>query len=154
VTIWKPKPFIRVKVLGLAWRGERLLAGEVEDSAGRVTGVRPLGGCVEFGETREQAIAREFREELGCSATITGPWHAFENIFEHEGHIGHEFVFAANVALGDPALYARETIRYLEDDGLTCTAGWYLPTGLPDGVALYPEGLLALIEAGAVSPGG
>jgi NADH pyrophosphatase NudC (nudix superfamily) len=69
MAIWKPKPFIRVKVLGLVWRGDELLAGEVEDSSGRVTGVRPLGGCVEFGETREAAIRREFQEELGCAVT-------------------------------------------------------------------------------------
>jgi hypothetical protein len=85
VAIWKPKPFIRVKVLGLVWRGSELLAGEVENSAGQVTGVRPLGGCVEFGETREEALRREFREELGCETIVSGPWHSLENIFEHEG---------------------------------------------------------------------
>lgn len=154
MAIWKPKPFIRVKVLGLAWRGDQLLAGEVENSEGRVTGVRPLGGCIEFGETREEALQREFQEELGCTAALTGPWHALENIFEHEGNIGHEFVFAANVRLGDPKVYAARRIDYLEDDGATCSAGWFSPARLPQGVSLYPEGLLALIASGAISRGG
>lgn len=149
---WKPAPFIRVKVIGLAWRDEALLAAEVEDSAGRVKGVRPLGGAVEFGETREQAIEREFREELGCAVTVTGPWHSFENIFEHEGNVGHEFIFAANVELGDQRLYALDTIPFLEDDGARCSAGWFLPAALPDGLELYPAALEALIEEGIVRP--
>jgi len=152
VAIWKPKPFIRVKVLGLVWRGDRLLAGEVEDSAGRVTGVRPLGGCVEFGETREEAIRREFQEELGCAASLTGPWHCLENIFEHEGNIGHEYVFAANIGLEDTSLYARDRIEYLDDDGAVCSVSWFSPDRLPGGVALYPTGLLPLIERGVVRP--
>jgi hypothetical protein len=148
MAIWKPAPSIGVKVLGLAWRGDRLLAAEVEDSSGRVTGVRALGGQIEFGETREQALRREFREELGCDVTITGPWLALENLYEHEGAVGHEYVFAADILLGDPGLYSRDSISFLESDESGCRAGWFCPAALPEGVALYPAGLLALIEAG------
>jgi ADP-ribose pyrophosphatase YjhB (NUDIX family) len=151
VTVWTPSPIILVKVLGLAWQGERMLLGEVEDSSGRVKGVRPLGGAVEFGETREQTLAREFREELGCGVSIAGPWHAFENIFEHEGHIGHEYMFAANVLLDDAALYARERIAFLEADGTGCSAVWLDPRNLPPGVVLYPSGLAALLRSGMIS---
>jgi predicted NUDIX family NTP pyrophosphohydrolase len=153
MAIWKPKPFIRVKVLGLVWRGDELLAGEVEDSSGRVTGVRPLGGCVEFGETREAAIRREFQEELGCAVTVWGPWHSFENIFEHEGDIGHEYVFAANVELGDHSFYASSKVEYREDDGALCSASWFSPASLPAGVELYPAGILPLIQNGLIRPG-
>jgi 8-oxo-dGTP pyrophosphatase MutT (NUDIX family) len=153
MAVWTPAPAIRVKVLGLAWRGEDLLLAEVEDSWNRVKGLRPLGGCVEFGETREAALAREFREELGCAVERTGPWHAFENLYEHEGATGHEYLFAADIVLGEPSLYAKDRIPFLEDNGLGCTALWARPGRLPEGVELYPAALLRLIEARAVGRG-
>ena len=150
MTVWTPATTIKVKVLGLAWRGEELLVAEVEDSAGRVKGVRPLGGCVEFGETREQALSREFEEELGCSVRVTGPWHGFENIYEHEGALGHEFLFAADILLSDPGLYERSRFRFLESDETDCWAAWVSPLSLPSHIALYPSALLQLISAGQV----
>ena len=153
MTVWTPATSIKVKVLGLAWRGEQLLVGEVEDSSGRVKGVRPLGGCIDFGETREQALAREFEEELGCKVVVTGPWHAFENIYEHEGATGHEFIFAADVTLSDPQFYAQDRFRFLESDESACRAAWVSPLALPDDVELYPASLLQLIRAGLVGAG-
>ena len=152
MTVWTPKAAVTVKVVGLAWRGDELLLGEVEDSSGRVKGLRPLGGHIEFGETREDALKREFAEELGCDVTLAGPWHAFENIYEHEGATGHEFIFAANVRLGDEALYGRERIAFREDEGMPCVAVWQSPATMPAGVELYPTGLLALIADGTISP--
>ena len=154
MTAWSPPPAVTVKVVGLAWRGAELLVAEVEDSDGRVKGVRPLGGSIEFGETREAALAREFAEELGCAIAMTGPWHAFENIYRHEGATGHEFVFAANVRLGDDALYRRDRFRFLEHEGLRCCAVWLDPLDLPTGVELYPHGLKDAIERGIVSDAG
>lgn len=61
-----------MKALGLHWRGDRLLAAEVLDDAGRIKGVHPLGGTVEFGETAEAAVIREFREELGIKVKTHG----------------------------------------------------------------------------------
>ena len=153
MTVWTPARSIRVKVIGLAWRGRELLVSEVEDSSGRVTGVRPLGGCIEFGETREAALTREFAEELGCAVEVAGPWHGFENIFAHEGATGHEFLFAAAIRLGDPALYARDRFRFLESDQSSCWAAWADPLALPPGVDLYPAALLDLIRSGAIAPG-
>lgn len=51
MNIWRPPSRIRVKALGLHWLNGRLLAAEVYDDAGRIKGVRSLGGGVEFGET-------------------------------------------------------------------------------------------------------
>jgi 8-oxo-dGTP pyrophosphatase MutT (NUDIX family) len=152
VTVWSPSPGIAVKVIGLAWRGEELLVAEVEESDGRVKGVRPLGGGIEFGETREQALKREFAEELRCEITVSGPWHGFENLYQHEGKTGHEFIFAANVRLGDADIYRRDRFDYLEHEGTRCCAVWLAPLRLPRGVELYPAGLARAIELGEVAP--
>lgn len=152
MTIWRPPQAIRVKVLGLAWRGEQLLLSEVLDDRGRVTGLRALGGGIEFGETRERALAREFEEELGCTVAVEPPWHAFENLFVHEGVTGHEYLFIANVRLADERFYAIERVPYCENDGTPCEAGWFTPPALPQGVELYPAALLPLIRSGAVGP--
>lgn len=152
MTVWTPSSGIAVKVIGLAWRGEELLVAEVEESGGRVKGVRPLGGTIEPGETREAALKREFAEELRCEVAIDGQWHCFENIYEHEGKAGHEFLFAANVRLGDEDIYRRDRFHYLEHEGARCCAVWLAPLSLPRGVELYPAGLARAIEQGHVAP--
>lgn len=145
MTTWRPAPRIRLKSLGLHWRGDRLLAVEVLDDTGRVKGVRPLGGTVEFGETAEAAVVREFREELGITVEILGPPVFMENIYTHEGSLGHEILAIFNVSF--PAdVFADETrIEFKEDDGTQCFAEWFaLDTlDLPDRPQLYPAGLKA-----------
>ena len=147
MTVWRPSQQIRVKVIGLAWRNDQLLAAEVEDDSGRIKGVRPLGGAIEFGESREQALHREFREELETAIRIVGPWHLLENIYEHHGSIGHEFIFAADIELADASLYERDEIRYSELDETAATARWFGRDRLRDaGIDLYPIGLDKLLS--------
>ena len=147
MTVWRPPQQIRVKVIGLAWRGDRLLAAEVEDDGGRIKGVRPLGGSIEFGETREEALHREIREELETEIRIVGPWHLLENIFEHHGAIGHEFIFAAEMELVESSLYQRDEIHYSEHDGTAATARWFGRDMLRNaGMELYPTGLEKMLS--------
>ncbi len=142
MTAWLPSKTIRVITIGLAWNDGRLLVSEVTTHAGTVIGVRPIGGSIEFGETREQALVREFREELDTEVTVTGPWHAIENIFEYEGSQGHEIVFAADITFADRSFYAREEILYQIENGSTIRAVWVYPSELERrGIALYPSGL-------------
>ena len=60
MTTWRPHSNIRGVAIGLHWRNDRLLAAEVRDDAGRIKGVRPLGGEIEFGESWQAALTREF----------------------------------------------------------------------------------------------
>lgn len=143
---WRPPQRIPVKVLGLVWNEGRLLAAQVTRDDGTVKGIRPPGGSIEFGETREQALEREFMEELGCGIVIEGPWMAFENLFLHEGAQGHEFLFAANIRLLDESFYGRPEIVLVEHDQSVWTARWFAPHALPDGVELYPAGLASHLK--------
>ncbi|MBR0834611.1 NUDIX hydrolase [Bradyrhizobium manausense] len=147
MTTWRPHPHIRVVAIGLHWRGGRLLAAEVRDDAGRIKGVRPLGGEIEFGESWQAALVREFDEELGIDITIIGATLMMENIFVHEGATGHEVMFIADVAFPDGAFSDQERIDFREDNGEEIVARWFDLTelDLPGGPSLYPTGLKDLL---------
>lgn len=153
-TVWRPSAVIKVKVLGLAWRGDALLVAEVRDDAGRLKGCRPLGGTVEFGETCDQALAREFAEELGVGVERLGPWMAVENLFVHEGARGHEILFLADIALDRDPQETDGRIVF-SDGGLDGVVArfWPLTAFTAHGPALYPEGLLTLLSARGGPPG-
>jgi len=146
VTRWRPSNTIAVKVIGLALHKGRLLAAEVYNDKGEIKGVRPLGGHIEFGETRERALRREFFEELGTDIEITGSWHLFENLYEHEGSVGHEYILCAGIGLLDTSLYTQDRIVFCEDSGEDCLARWFSIKECKRGeVALFPAGLIDIL---------
>lgn len=148
---WRPDPRIKVKAIGLHWRDGRLLAAEVRDDRMQFKGVRPLGGSAEFGERWQETLVREFREELGVDVAIVGEPHVMENIFFHEGQMGHEILFVAEVALPAQAFAGQDCITFLESDGTPCTARWFdlAELDLVGGPALFPTGLKAFLQARA-----
>ena len=152
MTVWRPLPSLRVKVLGLHWREGRLLAAEVRRDDGSLQGVRPLGGSVEFGERLEEALRREFMEELGIPVEPTGgPW-LVENLYSHEGSPGHEILFLYDVAFPAGAFADQDVIAFHEDDGTPALARWYDlgELDLDGGPELYPSGLKARLLQGAL----
>ena len=140
---WRPAKKVQVKVIGLCIGNGALLAMEVLADDGSLKGVRPLGGLIEFGETRDAAIKREFMEELDTQIKCVGHWRTFENLYVHEGQQGHEIIFAIDIELLDKSLYDREVIVFSEDSGSDCTARWFSIEDLKNECyALYPDGLL------------
>lgn len=139
---WRPQQQIKVKTLGLHWLQGCLLAFEVYDDAGNIKGVRPLGGSIEFGESWQDALIREFHEELQIKVSIVSAPFVMENIYIHEGVTGHEVLYIAEVAFPTGAFDGEEKITFAEDNGELCTARWFdladLNTGGPE---LYPTGL-------------
>lgn len=147
MTQWRPQPTVRVVAIGLHWREGRLLAAEVRDDAGHLKGVRPLGGGVQFGESWQAALAREFKEELGLSITLEGAPFVMENIYRHESATGHEVIFISDVKFVGEAFADRDCITFREDNGAAAVARWYDVAGLDrDGCPeLYPSGLKSLL---------
>ena len=121
---WRPAERVRAVSIGLAVRNSRLLVVEVLDDSGGLKGWRPPGGGIQLGEPAQKALAREIREELGCDILIDAPPFVFENIFEHEGAVGHEIVFAFPIQLLDSELYEHSRFRMSEDTGTLHWAEW------------------------------
>lgn len=140
---------INVKAIGLHWRNGCLLAAEVHDGEGRVAGVRPLGGSVEFGETSDVALQREFREELGVDVEILSGPLVMENLYVFEGESGHEIMFVFEVRFVSDDYRDHDVIRFQESDGTFGIARWYDPQKLDvDGYPnLYPKGLKARLAS-------
>ncbi|WP_063687011.1 NUDIX hydrolase [Bradyrhizobium stylosanthis] len=153
MTTWRPHPRIRVVAIGLHWRDGRLLAAEVRDDAGRLRGVRPLGGEIEFGESWQVALMREFDEELGIEIAITSAPLMLENIFVHEGSTGHEVIFLAEVAFPEGAFAGQDRIDFREDNGEEIVARWFdlAELDVDGGPQLYPTGLKELLLGRNVS---
>jgi ADP-ribose pyrophosphatase YjhB (NUDIX family) len=110
-----------------------------------VKGVRPLGGSVEFGETAETTVVREFQEELGITVETRGLPFFIENIFVREGNLGHEVLAIFDVWFPDGAFADATRIAFSETDGTKCYAEWFAidTLDLPDRPNLFPEGLKA-----------
>jgi hypothetical protein len=64
---------ISLKAIGVVWRDGRLLAAEVADNNGRITGVRPLGGSMEFRELAESLFLCMSLPRNG--GTLSGDMH-------------------------------------------------------------------------------
>lgn len=135
---------IRPLVLGVVRRGDELLVLVGHDAVKGQTFHRPLGGGIEFGELSEQALHREFAEELAVDLTGVQLLGMLENVFEFEGRPGHEIVVVYAADIADPAFYERPDPGPILDEG---TPVRWLP--LADVVAgravLYPDGLVDLV---------
>lgn len=83
---------IRPLALGMVWRGDELLVFEEHDPAAHETFSRPLGGEIEFGERGDEALRREFREELGVELINVQYRGLVESLFTYKGQPGHEIV--------------------------------------------------------------
>jgi ADP-ribose pyrophosphatase YjhB (NUDIX family) len=137
---------IRPIVIGLAIRDGAVLAAEGYDDVKGERFYRPPGGEIEFGESSEEALRREWREELDMDLASARFLGVLENRFEFNGEPGHEVVFAYLVELSaDDGL--RDEIVLREGD-LEVRATWLPLAAVRDGSErLYPEGLVDLIDS-------
>ena len=118
----RPRP--RPIALAVIRHDDRLLVFEVADPVRGITGYRPLGGSIEFGERGHETVARELLEEIGAKLVDIRYLATLENIHEYLGRPGHEIVRVYEGRLSDASFYGRELIEGVEEDGEPLRCMW------------------------------
>jgi ADP-ribose pyrophosphatase YjhB (NUDIX family) len=137
---------IRTIAVGIIRRGNSILVIEWYDSVKKEQFYRPIGGGVDFQEKGEDAVIREFREEIGAELEQVSFLGVMENIFTYEGTPGHEIVLIFNATFADRQFYEMEIINGIEE-GNSFLAKWKELDDFRSGKSiLYPDGLLQLLE--------
>jgi 8-oxo-dGTP pyrophosphatase MutT (NUDIX family) len=143
---WRPPRRIRAVAIGVIRRGDELLVYEAQDPTEDKTFYRPLGGEIDFGEPAADALAREFREELGVELEGVRYLETLENIYEYDAHPGHELIRIYEARLSPRSLYERSHWEIQIGNGGTCRVLWKRLDDFDDN-PLYPEGLRELLRA-------
>lgn len=92
---------IRPIALGLAIKNGKVLVSEGYDKIKNQTFYRCLGGGIEFLEKSDEALKREFKEEIGADIITKDLLDIAENIFTYEGKDAHELIFIYSVDIKD-----------------------------------------------------
>lgn len=103
---------IRVIALGLVQDGDRLFVAEGYDAVKQDHFYRALGGGVEFGETSQAALQREFQEEIQAELTDITYLGCLENLFTYNGQPGHELIQLYRCQFRDRSLYDRNEMLF------------------------------------------
>ena len=136
---------IRVLAICLFRRGDAILVTEGLDTTNNQRYARPLGGGIELGETSEQTIVREIREELGAEVRDLKLLGVLENLFELEGRQQHEVVFVYDGQFEDRSLYERAELPLL-DGGWRTGAIWRPLDWFDEQCPLVPVGIEKLLD--------
>ena len=90
------KEYKQLGAYGLVINDNKILL--IKKSGGPYDGKLDLpGGTIEFCERPEDALKREFKEEIGADITVKDFLGLEENIFTFNGKTGHELIFVYNV---------------------------------------------------------
>lgn len=101
-------------VAALIWRGERFLACQRPAHKARGLLWEFVGGKVEPGESRQQALVRECREELDVTVEVG---EVFMEVEHHYPDLTvHLTLFHASIPSGEPKKLEHNDIRWITVD--------------------------------------
>ena len=98
-------------VAALIWRDGRFLICQRPAHKARGLLWEFVGGKVEPGETKEQALARECMEELGIDLAVGEPF--MEVVHAYPDLTVHLTLFHAAIASGEPQLLEHNDMRFI-----------------------------------------
>lgn len=119
---------IRPICVAVVRNGTKILACECFDKLKNEVFYRLLGGGIEFLETSQNALIREFEEELGAKTKIKSLIKVVENIFQFEDKKGHEICYVYEAEFVDKSLYKQENIPLIEKQFTGRFATWIEPS--------------------------
>ena len=144
---------IRPIAIGIFRRADQILVGFAYDAVRKERYCRPPGGAIEFGERAVDALHRELQEEAHAEIGETWLLGVLENTFDLEGVPKHEIVFVFEASFADPKLLELSEIP-LYEPGWEGALRWVSLADCRAGViALYPDGLLALLDSASPRAG-
>lgn len=139
-------PSIRNIAVGLPVKDGHLLALEGTDQTRGLDFLRAIGGGIEFGERAEEALRREFMEELGVRLDSVALLGVSENIFTYEGVAGHEIGHIFSVESEEIDAIPLDAELHVLDEG--SPVRWVPISDIGDGRrTLFPSGALDLLLA-------
>lgn len=128
---------IRPIVLGIVRKGNKLLVSKGYDKSKKQEFYRCLGGGIEFLERSEDALIREFKEELNINIKVGKFLGICENIFNYKGKNAHELVLLYDAYIDDKDY--QEKYKVIDDESES-EAVWVEINRFKDKeLTLYPE---------------
>lgn len=128
---------IRPIVLGIVKKENKVLVSEGYDKVKKEVFYRSVGGGIEFLEKSEDALKREFKEELNIDINVGKFLGISENIFTYNGKNAHELILLYDAYIKD-ADY-KEKYHIIDDDCET-DAVWIDIDKFTSGeLKIYPE---------------
>ena len=128
---------IRPIALGLAIKNNKLLVSEGFDKVKNETFYRCLGGGIEFLEKSEEALKREFLEEINIDITVKDFLGISENIFTYQGKKAHELILFYSIDISDDNY--KEVYKVIDDHGETIAKWIDIEEFKNKNKILYPE---------------
>jgi 8-oxo-dGTP pyrophosphatase MutT (NUDIX family) len=107
---------IRVLALGLIRHGDRAFISKGYDPVTQLTFYRAMGGGIDFGESSQEALKREFQEEIQAELTNIKFLACLENLFVYNGHPGHEILLVYECDFVDSKFYQLESLVFAEGE--------------------------------------
>ena len=128
---------IRPIALGLAIKNNKLLVSEGFDKVKDETFYRCLGGGIEFLEKSEEALKREFLEEINVDIAVKDFLGISENIFTYQGKNAHELILFYSIEISDENY--QEEYKVIDDHGETIAKWIDIDEFKNKNKILYPE---------------
>jgi 8-oxo-dGTP pyrophosphatase MutT (NUDIX family) len=138
------RPVVTVQGLVIHTDRQRLLVSQSPGAGFQ----RLFGGKVEHGELSDEALRREFGEELGIDVRVGPLRGVLQNRFEYQGRSGHEVVLIHDVELIDPSLYAFDAVPRIDRED--ARGVWRSLVDPPD-LPLYASGWEQFVDGAALA---